>query len=434
MRRLAKILFILVLVFIGGFGPEATERSTSVADMLVPANLRLTNEMSEIHEFEGFERVMKYFLKRWDIVGASVAVAKEGKLIYAKGFGYTDSTLHQPVEPYHRFRIASISKLITAVAIMKLNEEGKLSVNDRVFGVDGILNDPFYANPKDKRVYGITVAHLLSHEGGWTTRWGDQMFMPHIVAASLGVSLPVDTKSIVRFALNRNLHFTPGTGRSYSNLGYAILGLVIEKVTGMPYSEYCRKYILEPCGIYDMMLAKNMPENKAPWEVSYYEPPDAVMKPSVYGTGDTLHASYGGNDIEALGAAGAWIATTPDLVKFVLKIDGADDVKDILSEESVDFMTNSARGYAPVGWKATVGNGTWWRTGSFPGTAGMLKKEPDGTVWAILLNTSSWNGPEISTEISYYMARALAQVRKWPDRDLFASQIQAPLSVDLNSN
>lgn len=434
MRRLAKILFIFLFTIIGGFGPEATENSNDVLEKLVPANLRLTNAMSDIHEFEGFERVFKYFLKRWDIVGASVAVAKEGRLIYAKGFGYTDSTLHQPVEPYHRFRIASISKLITAVAIMKLNEEGKLSVYDRVFGVDGILNDPFYANPRDKRVYGITIAHLLSHEGGWTTRWGDQMFMPQIVAASLGVSLPVDTKTIVRFALNKNLHFTPGTGRSYSNLGYAILGLVAEKVTGMSYSDYCRKHILEPCGIYDMQLAKNMPEEKAPWEVTYYEPPDAVMKPSIYGTGDTLHASYGGNDIEALGAAGAWIATTPDLVKLVLMIDGDDNVKDILNEESVDFMTNPERRYAPVGWKATLENSTWWRTGSFPGTAGMIKKEPDGTVWAVLLNTSSWNGPEISTEIHYFMARALAQVKKWPERDLFALQIQAPLSVDLHLN
>jgi hypothetical protein len=153
-RWLAKILFVLILVFIGGFGPEATEKSVSVSDMLIPANLRLTNEMSEIHEFEGFERVMKYFLKRWDIVGASVAVARDGKLIYARGFGYTDSTLHQPVEPYHRFRIASISKLITAVAIMKLNEEGKLSVYDRVFGVAEYLMTRFTLTLKIK---GFTV-------------------------------------------------------------------------------------------------------------------------------------------------------------------------------------------------------------------------------------------------------------------------------------
>ena len=61
---------------------------------------------------------------------------------------------------------------------MKLQEEGKLSLNDKVFGPDGILNDPYFSEPKDKRVYDITVAHLLSHEAGWTQRYGDQMFMP----------------------------------------------------------------------------------------------------------------------------------------------------------------------------------------------------------------------------------------------------------------
>ena len=435
LKKIVKIfffVFLVFLVFLAGNGPEATERNDYFTGKLVPGNIRLTNELSDSPEFTDFERVVKNFLKRWEIVGASVAVAKDGKLIYAKGFGYADSTSGEPVQPYSRLRIASISKLITAVAIMKLQEEGRLSVHDRVFGPDGILNDPFYSNPKDKRVYSITVAHLLAHEGGWTTRYGDQMFMPQVIAEAMGVPLPVDTKTIVRFALNKNLHFTPGTGRSYSNLGYAILGLVIEKVSGMSYSEYCRKHVLEPCGIYDMFLARNLKNEKVPYEVSYYEPPDAVLKPSVYGTGELLPASYGGNDIEALGAAGAWVATAPDLLKLILHVDGFDTRKDILDSESIQFMTDSRNGYAPLGWKATVYDGTWWRTGSFPGTAGMAKRQPDGLAWVILLNTSTWNGPEISTEINYFMTRALSHIRKWPGHDLFNYSVQTPLSEDVS--
>jgi len=431
LKKYFKILFILGIVLVAGYQPEAVEKNIYLKEKLVPGNMRLTNDISEAPGFENFERVIRYFMRRWDIVGVSVAIARDDNLVYAKGFGLADSTTKEMVQPYSRFRIASISKLITSVAIMKLQEEGRLSVNDRVFGPDGILNDPFYSNPKDKRVYNITVAHLLAHEGGWTTRFGDQMFMPFVVAKEMGVSVPVDTKTIVRFALNKKLHFTPGTGRSYSNLGYAILGLVIEKVSGMPYSEYCRKNIFEPYGIYDMYFAKNLKSEKLPYEVSYYVPPDAIMKPSVYGTGELVSPAYGGNDIEALGAAGAWVATAPDLLKFILHIDGFEERKDILSYESIRFMTDERNKYAPVGWKATLSNGDWWRTGSFPGTVGMVKRQANGISWVFLANTSTWNGPEISTEINKIMSRALSQVKKWPERDLFNYYVEAPLSIDM---
>jgi len=434
LKRLRKILLVTFFITLINYNPGAVEKVGKLADKLVPDNIRLTNSMSDSKEFAGMERIINSFMRRWEIAGASVAVAKDGKLVFARGFGFADKSSQAATEPYNKFRIASISKLVTAVAVMKLQEEGRLSVNDRVFGPDGILNDSFYSEPKDKRVYGITVAHLLSHEAGWTTRWGDQMFIPFPVADEMGVTPPVDTKTIVRFALNKNLHFTPGTGRSYSNLGYAILGLVIEKVSGMSYSDYCRKKILEPLGIYDMTLARNLAINKAPFEVTYYEPGDAVLKPSIYGTGELVPASYGGNDIEALGGAGAWIATAPDLMKFLLAIDGFSSKRDILSDESINFMTDNNNGYAPVGWKTTVYDGTWWRTGSFPGTAGMLKRQPDGIAWVILLNTSAWNGPEISTYINYMMARALSQVNKWPYTDLFNYSVSAPLIDDFNMN
>jgi CubicO group peptidase (beta-lactamase class C family) len=416
------------------YDPGASEKHSTLTDKLVPGNVRLVNSMSDGPEFSSMEKTIRSFMRRWEIAGASIAVAKNGQLVYAKGFGLSDKMSNTETEPFNKFRIASISKLITAVAIMKLQEEGKLSVNDRVFGPDGILNDPFYSDPKDKRVYSITIAHLLSHEGGWTTRWGDQMFIPFVVAESMGVNPPVDTKTIVRFALNKGLHFTPGTGKAYSNLGYAILGLVIEKVSGMSYFDFCRKEILEPIGIFDMTLARNLPNQKAPFEVTYYEPGDAVLKPSIYGTGNLVPASYGGNDIEALGGAGGWLATAPDLMKLLLAVDGFDSRKDILSHESITFMTDTNNGFAPVGWKTTIYDGTWWRTGTFPGTAGMMKRQSDGTAWVVLLNTSAWNGPEISTDINYMMARALYQVKVWPDRDLFDYSLPVPLINDLGGN
>jgi len=244
--------------------------------------------------------------------------------------------------------------------------------------------------------------------------------MPEVISRTLDVPMPVDLRTIIRFALTKKLHFTPGSGQSYSNLGYAILGLVIEEASGMDYESYCRKKVLEPLGIYDMALGKNLPENALPLEVSYYDVENAPLRPSIYGTGEMVPASRGGNDIETLGAAGAWVATAPDLMRLLLAIDGFEYPKDILSQESIEFMTDAKNGYAPVGWRTTLSNGVWWRTGSFSGTSAMMKRMADGTAWVVLMNSSGWNGPELTGDIDQMMAKFLLRVKQWPETDLFS--------------
>ena len=426
-----KIILTVLLAVAICYNPGAIENPGSAANKLLPANLRLTNSFSSGSEFEKSEQAISSFMHRWTIEGASIAIARDGKLVYAKGFGFADTASHEETQPYSKFRIASISKLITAIAVMKLNEEGKLSLNQKVFGPEGILNDTAYCHPKDKRVFDITVAHLLSHEGGWTARWGDQMFMPLVIAQQMKVAPPVDTKTIVRFTLSKRLHFTPGTGKSYSNLGYGILGLVVEKVSGMTYDEYCRKEIFEPLGIYDMMPAKNLITEKAPFEVTYYVPKGMPLRPSIYGTGEMVPTSYGGNDIEALGGAGSWLSTAPDLMRILLAVDGFDTKKDILSEESIRFMTDNSNDFAPIGWKATFTDGSWIRTGSFSGTEGMMKRQPDGTSWVVLFNSSTWKGPELHIYVDRMMNKVISQIPSWPEYDLFDYSLPLPLKVGL---
>ncbi|HUX59455.1 MAG TPA: serine hydrolase domain-containing protein [Bacteroidales bacterium] len=434
MYRKRKILLVTLLVSLVSYNPGANENRVGLVDKLVPGNVRLSNTSSSGKEFTGAEKTINYFMRKWSIAGASVAIAKDGKLIFARGFGYSDTTLLTETQPYSKFRIASISKLVTAIGIMKLNEEGKLSLNDRVFGPDGVLNDSYFSEPKDKRALGITVAHLLSHEGGWTQRYGDQMFMPITVAEKMGVKPPASTKTIVRFALDKRLHYTPGKGRAYSNLGYSILGLVIEKVSGISYEDYCKQAILEPIGIYDMTIAGNLQKEKAPFEVTYYAPLDVLLKPSIYGTGEMVSPSYGGNDIRALGGAGAWLATAPDLMRLMLAIDGFNTRADILNDQSIRFMTDNQNGFAPVGWKTTVYNGTWWRTGSFPGSAGMMKRQSNGISWVVLLNSSAWNGPEIYSYINNMMHRIISQIKPLPKNDLFDFSLPVPLKPTLTDS
>ncbi|MDX9946814.1 MAG: serine hydrolase domain-containing protein [Bacteroidales bacterium] len=426
-----KVFLIVFLSLVARYSPIAVEKPGNPADRLAPAYVRLTNTDSSVSEFDGCIPVINSFMKKWSIQGASVAIARDGKLLYARGFGYADTAAGIETQPYSKFRIASVSKLVTAVAIMKLREEGKLSLDDRVFGPEGILNDSCYSAPKDKRAYNITIAHLMSHEGGWSQRYGDQMFMPHQVASQMKCELPVDTRTIVRFALSKRLHFAPGTGRSYSNLGYSILGLVIEKASGLPYEEYCRTAIFEPLGIYDIVPAKNLPDQKAPFEVTYYEPAGMPMRPSVYGTGELVPVRYGGNDVETLGAAGYWLATAPDLMRLVLAVDGFDYNDDILSDGSISLMTDVNYKFSPFGWKTTYENGTWIRTGSFAGTAAMIKRQPDGLSWIVLLNTSAWNGPGIHSYIDRMMSGVVSKIDEWPEYNLFDNTLPVPIRLEL---
>jgi hypothetical protein len=92
-------------------------------------------------------------------------------------------------------------------------------------------------------------------------------------------------------------------------------------------------------------------------------------------------------------------------------------------------MTDVYNGYAPVGWRATMVNGSWWRTGSFSGTTAMMKRMPDGTAWVVLLNSSAWNGPELSSDIDQMMSKFLSRVKDWPDTDLFRYSVPVPLKA-----
>src|SRR4051794_9285304 len=116
------------------------------------------------------DKQMQTFLAKYQIPGATFAITKNGKLIYMRAFGTANQAGTEATQPYHMFRIASISKPITSIAIMKLVENGQLSLSDKPFGPGGILNvDPYFASASvtDPRVYDITIQNLLEHSAGW---------------------------------------------------------------------------------------------------------------------------------------------------------------------------------------------------------------------------------------------------------------------------
>ena len=380
---------------------------------------RISNNLSDCVEVERAERLINRFLRKWEVAGATVAIIKDQKLLYAKGFGYADIENEIKVEPSHIFRIASVSKLITATAIMKLQEEGKLKMDDYVFGDHGILNDSIYSNIKDKRSKRITIEHLLRHSAGYSSKYGDPMFLPLAIAKKMKVEPPISAETTIQFALSRRLHFTPGSRGGYSNLGYVILEKVVEKASGENYENYVQSHILKPAGIFDMHLGNNLQEDRFTNEVKYYEQSNAIKVSAFDGSGKTVFRSNGGNNIEELGGAGGWVASAAELMKFLLAIDGDDTHPDVLSQKSIAYMTTpNKNGYSPIGWKGTRTN-TWWRTGTLAGTSALMKHQVNGYSFVIVTNSSTWRGSDFTQDLNVLMRRVLRSVKKWPDRDLF---------------
>lgn len=391
---------------------------------------RLYNQLSDHESMQRFDRTVEWFMRKWQIKGASIAILKDEQLIYAKGYGYADQEAGIKAEPYHTFRIASVSKLITAVAIMRLVEDAKLSLNDKVFGPEGILNDINYLDYSDPRYEKITVHHLLMHRGGWTTRWGDHMFISHSIAKQMNEELPISDETYIEFALSKRLHFTPGRYYSYSNLGYVILGKVIEKISQQPYEQYVQNEILFPLGIYDMQIGENLFEDKALFEVKYYEQSNARRTYSIYDKEKMVSKAYGGNDVKALSAAGGWIASAPSLARLLTAINGKDDVPDILLPESIELMTKPMhRGDLPLGWKGAYHN-TWWRSGSLSGTSAFVFKGSGNISYIFITNTSTWKGSDFTIEINKMMHRALSRIHEWPEKDLFLHREINPVAIN----
>lgn len=336
------------------------------------------------------DKLMEAFMQKWDLPGGSFAMALNGKILYSKGYGHSDVDKKEPVTTKSLFRIASCSKPFTAVSIMKLVQDGKLNLNDKVFGEKGILDQPQYQNIKDKRVLEITVTNLLEHTGGWDSDIeGDPMFMSVQIAKAEDVKPPAMQEAIVEYVLSKMmLNHPPGTVYAYSNFGFCVLGRVIEKVTGMTYENYVRENVLTPSGSTTMQLGKNLENERFPNEVTYYGTKGEMTTTSVYGNNQTVPWPYGGFNIEAMDSHGEWIASAEDLVNFMTtvgeyKIINQDSYKTMITPP--DIKDDS---YAK-GW--VVNNGTIFHTGSLPGTATEIVKATNGYTWALLFNKRSLN-------------------------------------------
>ncbi|MGI9445818.1 MAG: serine hydrolase [Rubripirellula sp.] len=380
--------------------------------------------------FENYDRSMAMFMEKHRLPGASIAVTNGGKVVFAKGYGYADVAVNEKVHRDSLFRIASISKPITAVAVLQLHERGKLDLDDSAFmllDMNEVFDD---AEEIEKRLRDITIRHLLQHRGGWDRNASfDAMFRSVTFAEKTGADPPADQQAVIHAMLTQPLDFVPGERYAYSNFGYCLLGRVIEKLTGQSYESYVKQNVLDPIGATQMRLGATRLEGRAENEVRYYHP----------GTGKSVFQSdlkqmvphpYGAWNLEAMDSHGGWLASATDLAKFAAAFDNPANCP-ILSEKSINLMHQRPPGtaghthegiekpvYYSFGWSNRVvsdGKLNHWHTGSLPGTASILIRRHDGKNFVALMNSRvSPVSEHLGRDMDRLLHQMANQVEAWP--------------------
>ena len=410
------LLILATVAMTSSFGGK----EQAVRRLPVNLNETLTNEVSDTATLRGFDRQVKDYMTAWGLKGVSLSVMRNDSLLYSKGYGWADDK--EPMEPGHIMRMASVSKLITAVGIMILQERGMLTLKDQVFGPGGILDDSLYnAAISDSLYKKITVEDLLRHKGGFSKKGGDPMFSTRwIMMQNQWKEVPTK-EQLTKVQLSRPLNFEPGTWQEYSNYGYLALSMVIEKLSGMSYEDFIQENVLIPAGCVSFKIAGNYYADKHPGEVRYYVQKDDEPAEEFNNSGRKVPRCYGGNNVTGLLGAGAWVGSTPELALLVASIDGKPEVPDIISKESVAAMTEyfDPDTYS-LGWNDTKPTGEWTRTGTFAGTSALVKYFPDGECWVFISNTSTYKGPglaKFTTELFEKLRASYSD--KFPLRNLF---------------
>jgi CubicO group peptidase (beta-lactamase class C family) len=201
------------------------------------------------------------YLSQGGVMGLAIAVAKEGKLIYGRGFGYIDSTKTKPAVDESYFLMASISKLVCATMTLKLVEENKLTLDQTLYE---LLTD----YPNEEQAKKIKIRHLLTHTSGLK----DYAEVIDSVYIETGVN--PTTADYYEFFRTHKLDFEPGTHYNYSNSGFILMAMIIEHITDKTFGEELNRIINEPTGLDIKLIADRAFDDRT---TSFFEFKDSSL-------------------------------------------------------------------------------------------------------------------------------------------------------------
>jgi CubicO group peptidase (beta-lactamase class C family) len=322
------------------------------------------------------DSILTHFSKA-NIFQGVVLVAADGKVLLNKGYGWADAATQKPNDPSLVYQIGSVTKQFTAAAILKLQEEGKLSVNDTI--------GKYF--PKLKEGNRITIRHLLTHTSGLFNYTNDTTFWLHEAGKPSS-----HEKMMGRFA-DKPLDFEPGAKFSYSNSGYLLLGYIIEQVSGKPYEQYIRENIFHPLGMNRSGFDFTKATGRA---TGYYV--SGVSEPAII--------------VDSTGSysAGAIYTTTSDLFKWVQAM----HARKIIKPESWEQAFTPFKGQYGYGliMDKMYGQKRIWHNGGIHGFISNLEYFPESNTTVIL--------------ISNYMYSDLPRVSRVLDAALFGKPYELP--------
>ena len=364
---------------------------------------------------EGIEKIML----RHGVPGASVAITRHGKLIFARGYGWSHHEKNAHTTPETLFGLASVSKVFTALAILVLVEDGKLKLDQKAFEIlEGL--EPLPRVVPDPRLSQITIRQLLNHSGGWDRdKTGDPINWSQQVSYNMKVRMPIDENQLIRYTLGAPIDFDPGTKTVYSNFGYIVLGQIVAKVSGQTYERFVQTRVLKSMGIKHMSLHDKGGR--------YFDSEARRYNAGILQAMPAYNSPW-------TDASGGWAASAVDLARMMTAVDGSRTGKPFLGKEAMQEMLapppkplvpRADKTYFGLGWDAVQpikeAHG-YMKSGSWPGVRATVKHRVDGINTIILYNALIQMDPldlRIANDASRDIQEQLAQVKEWPSEDLF---------------
>jgi N-acyl-D-amino-acid deacylase len=380
--------------------------------------------------FEDVDAAVQQAMSTYHVPGVSLAIVKDGRLVLARGYGFAESESSQPMQPGTLVRWNSISKTITATAILKLVEQGKLNLDTPAFNYLSRIQ-PYNGTWGDSRIRSITLRQLLGHTGGWdSARSGEPITSPlrdQIAAAVGGPFLPT-AESTLRYMIARPLDFVPGARYAYSTFGFMILGMVVAEVSGQSYEQFMRANVFEPVGSMDMHVAGNLLAQRLPDEAHYYAWPGASLIPSTLSTDHPMAPlPYATLDYPDILAGGGWLGSVLHLAKFVASLDSQRQPA-LIQPASLQQMLAPTPSYLWLDPQTWYGLGIavyspdgllyWSHPGGSPGSRTDYVHLPNGVSYEFLANGDTQDSKFLDQMTAQLSALCLSP-RSWPDGDLF---------------
>lgn len=285
------------------------------------------------------DNYVKQQMQQHHIPGLSLAIVKDGKIIKAKGYGLANVELNVPTTKDSVYEIGSVTKVFTATAVMMLVNDGKIGLDDKITN---------YLSGLPQTWNEITVRHLLSHTSGITNDYMD------VGQTSTRLRNPLSPKEFMGFVANYQLASAPGEKRAYSNTGFYLLGLIIEKVSGKSYADFMKQRIFIPLGMDSTGVYSH----------------ETVITNRAHGYAWWVYqkALHNGNYLDASWAysAGEITSSVIDLAKW----DAALYTDKLLPKARLEEMWPTEKGSYPLGWGVGISKRYGRVLNHFGGTPG----------------------------------------------------------------